>query len=402
VQLDGSASFDPDNDSLTYSWVLVPPQGSSAALDNQSAEQPKFTSDKPGAYTATLVVSDGVCSSFADSVSITVAQDNPVPDCNDIDVPEPPCAMKTDYGPGSAGSDYVKVCTYKDYQKYEASNYGYKNGKYKKLKITGSITLAAGDLVMHSPASIEIGKNIKLKAPAGVICIDGRMGMMTDQVYLEAEQVALMSQSGDVSLGKFSQVHADGLYVSAGGSGNLEDHVLVNVDGPVTLLSTGPGSTGGVAVKQAVAVMSSSLVMRGMGAVQVSEFADLEIAGPLRMVSTGLGAGSQVWVKYGALVKADSVCLSGPEEVSVGPGSIIDAREVAVMSMGDKSSGKAAIKPATLVSAVDMTLSGSKAWLEPFSLLLIRSTFTMNASSAGGCSVKGCYRAGSTDGNCLE
>ena len=402
VTLDGSGSFDPDNDSLIYSWALSAPQGSMAQLANPATAHPAFTPDKPGIYTATLIVSDGMCSSSEDSVFITVADDTPLPDCSDIPVPAPPCAMKTDYGAGGVGSDYVKVSSYKEYQNYEASNYGYKNGKYKKLKIAGSITMQGGDLVLHSPAVIEIGKSIKLKAPAGVICLDGRMGVTTDQVYLEAEQVALMSQSGDVSLGKYSQVHADGLYVSAGGSGNFEDHVLVTVDGPVTLLSTGFASTGAVAVKQAVAVISSGLVMRGMGTVQVSEFADLEIAGPVRMVSTGSGTGSQVWVKYGAVVKAESVCISGPEEVSVGPGSIIDAGTVSVLSTGGKAASKADIKPVTLISAHDMSLSGEKAWLEPFSLLLIHGKFTMNAAAISGCSVKGCYRAGSKAGNCLE
>ena len=373
ITLDGSGSTDSDNDSITYSWALSAPQGSATALANPATAHPAFIPDKAGMYTATLVVSDGVCSSSADSVSITVAEDNPLPDCNDLPVPASPCAMKTDYGPGGTASDAVSIASYTDYKKYESSNYGYKNGKYKNLKVTGSITMSAGDLVMHSPAAIVIGKNVKLKAPAGAICLDGRMGIKTELVYLEAEQVALMSQAGDISLGKGAHVDGDELYVSAAGSATLEDNVLAAVDGPVTMLSTGLAPSASVEIKQAAAIAGHSLFMRGAGSVRVWEFAALDIAGPMRMVTTGAGPGSQVWVKYGAAVRAGSLCISGPEEVSIGPASIIDAGTVSIMSTGDTAVSKASIKPATIVKATDMMLSGEKAWLEPFSMLLIRS-----------------------------
>lgn len=59
VQLDGSASFDPDGDPLTYEWELFPPPGSMAMLDDPTAVMPTFIADVPGEYLVSLNVNDG-------------------------------------------------------------------------------------------------------------------------------------------------------------------------------------------------------------------------------------------------------------------------------------------------------------------------------------------------------
>ncbi len=73
VQLDGSASVEPDGDPLTYAWSLSVPIGSAAALSDPAAVAPTFTADVPGIYTALLVVSDDSNASSQDTVQIQVS-----------------------------------------------------------------------------------------------------------------------------------------------------------------------------------------------------------------------------------------------------------------------------------------------------------------------------------------
>jgi len=74
--LDGTASFDPDGDPLTYSWELSgAPSGSStgtADIDTPTAASPTFHPDLPGDYTFTLTVNDGGADSMPVSVTVTV------------------------------------------------------------------------------------------------------------------------------------------------------------------------------------------------------------------------------------------------------------------------------------------------------------------------------------------
>jgi len=71
VQLDGSASSDPESDPLTYSWSLTTPAGSTASLSDPNIVNPTFVADVDGDYVATLVVNDGTSDSAPDSATIT-------------------------------------------------------------------------------------------------------------------------------------------------------------------------------------------------------------------------------------------------------------------------------------------------------------------------------------------
>ena len=84
VMLDGSASSDADNDSLSFQWALISvPQDSNAALADPTAMQPAFTVDRPGTYVAQLVVNDGDLDSAPDTVNVTTINSPPVADAGD-------------------------------------------------------------------------------------------------------------------------------------------------------------------------------------------------------------------------------------------------------------------------------------------------------------------------------
>ena len=74
VTLDGSASNDPDGDSLTFSWTQA--AGPSINLSNPTSMRPTFTPTVSGSYTFQLVVNDGKVDSAPDYVTITILLEN--------------------------------------------------------------------------------------------------------------------------------------------------------------------------------------------------------------------------------------------------------------------------------------------------------------------------------------
>jgi hypothetical protein len=82
IQLNGTQSYDPDGDPLTYTWTLSQvPTGSAAVLSSSSAVAPSFTADVQGTYVATLVVMDSF-GAFSDPDSVTVSFTNVKPVAN--------------------------------------------------------------------------------------------------------------------------------------------------------------------------------------------------------------------------------------------------------------------------------------------------------------------------------
>lgn len=73
VTLDGTASSDPDNDPITYSWQLLGGySGPAVTVDDTTAAQPTFATTDNGEYIFRLTVTDDDGVSASDDVKVTV------------------------------------------------------------------------------------------------------------------------------------------------------------------------------------------------------------------------------------------------------------------------------------------------------------------------------------------
>ena len=70
VVLDGSASYDPEEQSLSYSWTQI--RGPSVQLSNSDGPVAGLKASEPGVYGFALVVNDGSQDSDAASIEIVV------------------------------------------------------------------------------------------------------------------------------------------------------------------------------------------------------------------------------------------------------------------------------------------------------------------------------------------
>lgn len=88
MPLDGTGSYDPEDDELSYSWSLYAAPSAStvtdADFDDPTLPSPHFDWDVPGTYTFQLQVNDGELDSAPDLVSITIGEsaDNRAPIAN--------------------------------------------------------------------------------------------------------------------------------------------------------------------------------------------------------------------------------------------------------------------------------------------------------------------------------
>jgi hypothetical protein len=81
VQLDGTSSYDPDGDNISYQWSMpTKPAMSNAVLSDTTSARPTFEVDVNGTYVLELVVRDPWTVSLSDTV--TVSFDNLVPVAN--------------------------------------------------------------------------------------------------------------------------------------------------------------------------------------------------------------------------------------------------------------------------------------------------------------------------------
>jgi hypothetical protein len=107
LYLDGSASFDPDGSPLTFNWTQV--SGPSVLLQQSSTASPSFVvspMDSPTTFTFQLIVNDGMASSAADQVQITVLPPPRRQPAVQRDAVSGAISGTTDW-PGSTGDLYV-------------------------------------------------------------------------------------------------------------------------------------------------------------------------------------------------------------------------------------------------------------------------------------------------------
>jgi len=75
VTLDGTASYDPENNPLTFRWTQS--SGAPASLNNALSVTPSFTPLTAGEYNFCLVVNDGKRHSAPDYITVTVVEETP-------------------------------------------------------------------------------------------------------------------------------------------------------------------------------------------------------------------------------------------------------------------------------------------------------------------------------------
>ncbi len=78
VELDGSGSFDPNGDPLSYTWSQV--EGTDVTLSDMHAMRPTFLERRSGQYGFQLIVNDGRAGSYPDEVLITIRNVPPTAD----------------------------------------------------------------------------------------------------------------------------------------------------------------------------------------------------------------------------------------------------------------------------------------------------------------------------------
>jgi peptidoglycan/xylan/chitin deacetylase (PgdA/CDA1 family)/PKD repeat protein len=82
VTLNGSQSFDPEGDAITWAWSFTSrPTGSTAILNNVNSVTPSFTADKSGSYVVKLIVTDSY-GAVSSPVSVTITAGTSLPVAN--------------------------------------------------------------------------------------------------------------------------------------------------------------------------------------------------------------------------------------------------------------------------------------------------------------------------------
>ena len=83
VTLDGSGSYDPDGDLLSYTWTQQ--EGPEVVLSDKHVMSPAFLATKSGEYGFKLIVNDGTLASLPDEATVTIRNVPPAADAGEDD-----------------------------------------------------------------------------------------------------------------------------------------------------------------------------------------------------------------------------------------------------------------------------------------------------------------------------
>ena len=180
ITLDGSTSFDPEGDPLTYSWSLSAPAGSAAVLANPASVRPTFTVDRDGDYVVQLIVNDGRLNSAPD---IAIFSSNNV-------------APVANAGPDQGGKAPGSLITLNGNASFDA------NGD--PLTYSWSLSTPAGSAaILANPTSVSPTFTVDRAGDYVVQLIvnDGTENSVPDSVIINTSNVAPVANAGTDQLG---------------------------------------------------------------------------------------------------------------------------------------------------------------------------------------------------------
>ncbi len=164
--LDGTASSDPDGDTLTYSWQVLSTTGPAVTLANPTSSQPSFSATDDGVNQFRLTVDDGLASATSDTtVTVTNA---------------PPAATLTT-GPGGTPGTATATATFTDPGALDTHTVAFDWGDGTPVAVVNAAGTGSG----NATAEHHYANDGTYAVAATVVDDDGGQGTATASVTIE-------------------------------------------------------------------------------------------------------------------------------------------------------------------------------------------------------------------------